>query len=101
MAQPYNDQGSFDEDFIEYIPEELMEQPNSSFNCLSSFVAATEACMHFSAVLPMGGSAIASSSQPVPCSDSNSNNITNVTSFENTGLDDGSMIVEDAISLGG
>jgi hypothetical protein len=101
MAQPHNDQGSFDEDFLDYVPEELIEQPDDSFNRLSSFVAATEACMRFSAVLPMGGSAIASSSQPVPCSDSNSNNITNVTSVENTGLDDGSTIVEDAISLGG
>jgi len=74
--------------------------PNS-FNRLSSFVAATEASMRFSAVLP----AIASSSQPVPCSDSNSNSnsndITNMTSVENTGLVDGSTIVEGAMSLGG
>jgi hypothetical protein len=101
MAQPHNDQGSFNEDFLDYIPEELIEQPDNSFNCLSSFVAATEASMRFSAVLP----AIASSSQPVPCSDSNSNSnsndITNMTSVENTGLVDGSTIVEGAMSLRG
>ena len=99
MAQPHNDQGSFDEDFLDYVPEELIEQPNNSFNRLSSFVAATEASMRFSAVLP----AIASSSQPVPCSDSNSNSkdITNMSSVENTGLVDGSTIVEGAMSLGG
>jgi len=99
MAQPHNDQGSFDENLLDYIPEELIEQPNNSFNRLSSFVAATEASMRFSAVLP----AIASSSQPVPCSDSNSNSndITNMTSIENTGLVNGSTIVEGAMSLGG
>ena len=99
MAQPHNDQGSFDEDFLDYVPEELIEQPDNSFNRLSSFVAATEASMRFSAVLP----AIASSSQPVPCSDSNSNinDITNMTNIENTGLVDGSAIVEGAMSLGG
>jgi len=99
MAQPHHDQGSFDEDFLDYVPEELIEQPDHSFNRLSSFVAATEACMQFSAVLP----AIASSSQPVPCSDSNSNSndITNMTSVENTGLVDGSTIVEGAMSVGG
>jgi len=99
MAQPHDDQGSFDEDFLDYIPEELIEQPNNSFSRLSSFVAATEASMRFSAVLP----AIASNSQPAPCSNSNSNSndITNMTSVENTGLVDGSTIVEGAMSLGG
>jgi hypothetical protein len=99
MAQPDNDQGYSDMDFLDYIPEELIEQPDNSFNCLSSIVAATEASMPFSAVLP----AIASSSQPIPCSNSNSNsnNITNMTSVENTGLVDGSMIVEGAMLLGG
>jgi len=98
MAQPPNDQGSFDEDFLDYVPEELIEQPDNSFNHPSSFVAATEASMRFSAVLP----AIASSSQPVPCGDSNSNSndITNMTRIENTGLVDGSTIVEGAMSLG-
>jgi len=99
MAQPHNDQGSFDEDFLDYVPEELIEQPDNSFNRLSSFVAATEASMRISAVLP----AIASSSQPIHCRDSNSNSndITNMTSVENTGLVDGSTIVEGAMSLGG
>jgi len=99
MAQPHNDQGSFDEDFFNYVPEELIEQPDNSFNRLSSFVAATEARMRFSAVL----TAITNSSQPVPCSNSNSNsnNITNMTSVENTGLVDESMIVEGAMFLGG
>jgi len=99
MAQPHNNQGGFDEDFLDYVPEELIEQPDNSFNRLSYFVAATEASMRFSAVLP----AIASSGQPIPCSDSNSNtnDITNITSVENTGLVDGSTIVEGAMSLGG
>ena len=103
MEQPHNDQGSLDMDFLDYIPEELIEQPDNSFNRLSSFVAATEASMRFSAVLPMGGSAIASSSEPVPSSNSNSNseNITNMTSIGNMGLVNGSTIVEGAMSLGG
>jgi hypothetical protein len=99
MAQPHNDQGSFDEDFLDYVPEELIEHPDNSFNRFSSFVAATEASMRFSAVLPP---AIASHSQPAPCSNSNSNrnDITNRTSIENTELVDGSRIVEGAILLG-
>jgi len=99
IAQPHNEQGSFDEDFLDYILGELIEQPDNAFNHLSSFVAATEASMRFSAVLP----AIASSSQPVPCSNSNSNSndITNMTSIENMGSVDGSTIVEGAMSLGG
>jgi len=103
MAQSHNNQGSFDEDFLDYIPDKLIEQPDNSFNYLSTFVVATEASMRFSAVLPMGGSAIASSSQPVLCSYSNrnSNDITNMTSIENTGLVEGSTIVECAMSLGG
>jgi len=105
MAQPHNDQGSYDEDFFDYIPEELIEHPDNSINLLSSSVAATEASMRFKAVLPIGGSAIASSSQPIPCSNSNSNSneitsITNMTSVENTGLVNGSTIVEGAMSLG-
>jgi len=103
MAQSHNNQASFNEGFLDYVLEELIEQPDNCFICLSSFVAATEACMQFSAVLPMGWSAMASSSQPVPCSDSNSNsdNNTNVTSVENTGLVDESTIVKGAMSLGG
>jgi hypothetical protein len=97
MAQPKNDQGSFDEDFLAYVPEKLIEQPDNSIHRLSSCVPATEASMRFSAVLP----AIANSIQPVPCSDSNSNSndITNMTSIENTGLVGGSTIVAGAISL--
>jgi len=103
MAQPHNDQGSFDEDILDYVPEELIEQPNNSFYHCSSFVAATEASMRFSAVLPMGWSAIPSSSQPVTCSDINSNTkeITNMTSVGNTELVDGRTVVVGAMSLGG
>jgi len=80
-------------------------QHNNSFNHLSSFVAATEVSIQFSAVLPISGSAIASGSQPVPCSNSNSNSnditsITNMTSFENMELVDGSTIVAGAVSHG-
>jgi len=51
----------------------------------------------------MGGSAITRSSQPIPCSNSNSNSndITNMTSMENMGLVDGITIVECAMFLGG
>jgi hypothetical protein len=97
-VQPHNDRGSYDEDFVDYVPEELIELPDMSPNCLSSLLAATEASIGFSAVLL----AIASSSQPVPCSNSNSNSnyITNMTSVANMGLVDGSTIVESAMSLG-
>jgi len=102
-AKPHNDRGSFDEDFLDYVPEELEEQPDNLFNHLSPSDAATEASMRFSAVLPIGGSTIASSSQPVPGSDSNcnGNDITNITSIDNTGSVDGCTIVEGAMSLGG
>ena len=102
MAQHHNNQGRIDEHFLDYVPEEQTEQPNNSCNSLSSFVAGTVAWMQFSAVLPMGRPAIASSSQPISCSDSNNNNnITNITSIANTGLVDGSTIVEGAMPLGG
>jgi hypothetical protein len=103
MAQPHIDQGSFEEGYPDSVVEERIQQADISFNCLSSFVAATEASMQFSAVLPMGGFAIASSSQAIPCSNSNSNNnnITNMSSVENTGLLDGSTIVDGLMSLGG
>jgi len=101
MAQPHNNQGSFDEHFLDHIPEELIQQPDNFFNCLSSVVAATEACMRFSVVLRMGGFVIASSSQPIPCSDSNSNDSINITRVENMGLVIGSMIVEGVMLLGG
>jgi len=59
--------------------------------------------MQFSAVLPMGGSAIVSSSQPIPCSDGNrdGNDMTNLTIIQNTGLVDEIMIVDGVMSLGG
>jgi hypothetical protein len=38
MAQPHNDQGSFDENFLDHILEELIEQPDNSFNRLSNFM---------------------------------------------------------------
>jgi len=107
MAPPHNDRGSFDENFLHYVPEELILQPDNSFNRLCSFIAATKAGMPFSAVLPMGVSAIASSSKPVPCSDTNRNsnnmttipNITNNAGIENTKLGDGSTIEEGAMSV--
>jgi hypothetical protein len=62
MGECHKDQSSIDEDSLDYIPEELIEQPDNSFNCLRRVVAATEASMRFSAILLLGGSAIASSS---------------------------------------
>jgi len=93
MAQRHNDQGSCDENFPDYLPEELIEQPDNSFHHLDSFVAATEASMRFLAVPPMGGSAIISSSRRILHSDSNNNSnditsITNMKSVENTRLVD-------------
>jgi len=66
-------------------------------------LAANDASMQFSVVLPMGGFAFASSSQPIPCSNRNciSNNITNMSSIENMRLVDGWMNVDGAMSLGG
>ena len=106
IAQPHNNRCCIDEDFLDQVTEELIEQFDNSSNCLSILVAATDATMRASAVLPMGGSAIASSSQPVPWSNSNSNNnditsITNMTSIDNMGLVNGSTIVEGAMLLGG
>ena len=73
------------------------------FNCLSSFVAATEACIWFPAVPPEGGSAIASSSETVPCGEtnSNSNHNTNITSIGNMALVNECTIVVGAMSPGG
>jgi len=102
MAQPSNNRSSIDEYFLDYVVEELIERPDNSFKRLSGCVAVTEASRQFSPVFPMGGSAIASSSQPVPCTNSNhnSNIINTMTSIENTGLVGGSTIVEGAMSLG-
>jgi len=101
MAPLHHGQGSFDEDYLDLVLEELIEEPDDCFNCLSSFVAAAEACSPFSTVLSMGGSAIADSCQPVCCSDGNSNYMTNITSVENRGSVNGSSIVDGAMSLGG
>ena len=94
MAWHHNDPGVYSEDLLEYVLEDLIEQPINSFNRPSSFVAATAVSMLFSAVLPMGRSAI-------PCSYSNSNDITNNTRVENGGLVDGSTIGEGVMSLRG
>jgi hypothetical protein len=103
MAQSYNAQGIYNEVFHCYFPEELTEQPNNSFDYLSSFVEATDSSLRFAAVLPMGGSAIANPSKPVPSRDSNrvSNIIANMTTIENMGFFCESAIVECEISLGG
>jgi hypothetical protein len=45
MTQPHNNQGSFDETILAYVLEELIEQPDNSFNCLSMIVSATKASM--------------------------------------------------------
>jgi hypothetical protein len=105
MAQPHKYQGSIGKNFLDYVLEEQIEQPNNSCNCLISSVAAAEASMKFSAVMTMSGSAIASSSQPIPFSESNrnSNMITSIakrTSIKNVGLVDETMIVEGNMLLG-
>jgi len=105
MAKPQNDQSSFNEHLVDYLLEEVIQQPDSSFNCLISSLAAAEASIPFSAVVPIRGSANTSSSQPVPCCDSNSNrndvtDITNITTIENMGLVDGCTIVVAAILIG-
>jgi hypothetical protein len=105
MAQPHNNHGSVEHNFNAHILWELIEQPDDSFNYLSSFIADIETCMRFSAILTMGGSAIASSSQSIPCHNSNTNSnditsITEMTSVEITGLLDGSTFVEGAMYRG-
>ena len=100
LAQPHNNRKSIHVDFLDYVSEEMIEQPDKDFNPISSFNAATAASMLFSAVLPMGGSPIACCSQPIPCSISSSN-ITNRTSVEHTGLADGRMIVGGTMLIGG
>jgi len=108
MSTPHNVQSCIVEYFFDYIPEELKQQPNNSFYCLITFVAPTDASKQFTAVLPIGGSAIPSSSQSVSCSNTNSNsnsnnitNITNISSVVNPGLVNGSTIWQSAMSLGG
>jgi hypothetical protein len=103
MPGPQYDHGSFDADIFDSLREQLRQLTDNSLNCLRMVVAATDASIRFPAVLPMARSALASSSQPVDCSISNRNYINSITimmSGGNTGLDDGSMIVERAMSLG-
>jgi hypothetical protein len=45
IAQRFKHPPSFDEDFLDYVLEELIQLPNNSFNYLISFVAATEDSM--------------------------------------------------------
>lgn len=66
---------------MDHVLDELIEQPHNLFHFLSSIVAATDTSMRFSADLPMGGSAITDDSQPIPCCDSNCDNITNITNI--------------------
>ena len=40
-----DDQGSFDEDPLHYVPEEPIEKPDNCFNSLRCFVAATDPSM--------------------------------------------------------
>jgi hypothetical protein len=106
MPRPEIVHGNIHQAFFDYILEELIVQPVNSPNHVNIFVAAIEASIQFSAILPMTVSAITSSSQPVLCnnSHSNSNNITkitNITSLENTGLVDARLIVLIVMLLGG
>jgi hypothetical protein len=104
MVQPHENLGSIHENLFYFIPEKLIEQSNKTFKHHSSFVAAMEANMHFSAVLPLGWSAIASSSCPITNNDSISNNITHltdITHMDNTRLFNGRKIIEAAILIGG
>jgi hypothetical protein len=94
ISQPHKDPGSCDENFLDYTPAELIEQPDNSSHHISDFVAATDATMRFSAIPPIGGYAITSISQPVFRSDSNNNSnditcITNMNIVESTRLEDG------------
>jgi len=105
MAQTYNDLGSFDNNFPEYILEGLIEHPENFLNHISSSAAATEAIMRFSARQGRGRSDVSTNSPLVHCSDCSSNrnlirNITSISCIENIGLVDGSTIVESGMSLG-
>lgn len=100
MAQSDNDEGSIENVFFVYILEGQVEKLCDSIIHLSSMVAATEACILLSAVLLIGRSAITSSIQPNPCSNSHSNDITNIIRVESAGLVDRSPILQCAILLG-
>jgi hypothetical protein len=98
MTHPHPDQGSFDEDCIDRLLQRVIKQLANTFNRLSRLVAANDASMRLSAILPMGGSVITSSCRLVPCStrNRNTNNITNMTRVENAGLVGGSTMIEGA-----
>jgi len=105
-AELHNDRDSIHENSLDNVPGNMIELPDNSFSCLISFAAATETSVQFSDVLPMGASAIASSCQPVPSSDSKSSSdditsVTNISSIENMGLVDGGTIVNGTLPLGG
>jgi hypothetical protein len=73
MWQPHSDLGSIVDHLLDYIPQVLTEEPNNTFTHLCSFLPATEASVQFSAVLPMGGFANASSSHPIASCNNYSN----------------------------
>jgi len=102
MVQPHNNQENLHEDFLDYVPERLIKQCNIAFYWHSIYVAAIGASRRFPANLPMSQSAIASSSsQHIPCSDINNNDITKITRVGNMGLVERSTIVEGVMSAGG
>jgi hypothetical protein len=43
--QPHNNLGGSEVDFLDYVLEVLLGQPDTSINHLSSFIAATKTCM--------------------------------------------------------
>jgi hypothetical protein len=101
MPQPHHNHSSVDENSPEYILKLVTVQPDNSFYDLGSYIAATESYMQLLADFPMGGTAIGSSSLPVPYSDSNKNDITSSTSIETMGLVNGTAIVECVVMVGG
>lgn len=44
IDQPHNTQCSIINDYLDYIPQKLIEQPENSLDQLNIFIAATEAC---------------------------------------------------------
>jgi hypothetical protein len=104
MAQPHYNQGSFDQNSLDYMLEKLIEQHDIVFKCCSYCIAGPDASMKFSAVMPMGGTAIASSSLPVPyihsnCNSNNITTITNITSVVNMQLINGNTFMQGMILL--
>jgi len=81
IAQSHYNQCGITDHILDYVLLELIALPKYSVNHVNSSVATTEGCMRLSPVLPIRVSALTSSSQPIPCSSSNTNNITNITSI--------------------